>query len=881
MPVPGVPGSGDTVSIMNGGTATISSGANVELAFVQNNSSVLSVVGGGSLAISQLLHVDWDASFEQSGGQVSATNENVGNYGTGTFRQTGGTNTTHAFQIGFYSGSNGTYELSGNGQFSAHAGHVGRDGTGTFRQTGGTNTIQDWLAIGFETGSNGTYELSGNGELSTFQSQVGRRGTGTFTQTGGSHSVQSFVFVGGDGGGDGTYNLSNGTLTASIVSVGDGDHASGIFIQSGGDVTINDLLVGRHLGGEGVYELHGGTINVGGWITIGQEGKGSFIMDGGTINATDDGGLIVFGGTGSLTGPGTFNIEVVYLSEEIYGTNGDDSVDIIFERYCLFKGGTYEVKKIYPYEFGGCTEKILLPSSVFDVSFDGNFSVGFTIVIPYDPAELAALNADEMSLRAVRKDAYGYELLEDVQIDTTEKVVYSQAGNFGKFALFAEGTGSEAAKLAKSVIGGPYLGDGHTWGGKGANCSLPGWPWVSPEELHTSGYCYYDAQIRACNTNKEAGVDCSGLVMWAYNKETPSTGYFDPVNPISHKNENASRQYHNNSSPIAPSELMPGDLLFFDSGDPGIDHVEMYVGAFFYEGGSAPAGLYNIVSAAGSAVGIIPRCLSERTQPQTGFVGFRRVTTPPIAGGTVFAQCPVDLILTDPDGFTITKDIWEIPGVLYYNVFDIDKDGDFDDMVTIVERKIGDYLISVVPEPDASPTDTYTLGVNFDGQTLILAENVSIDDIPDEPYIFRSTEIIPIIPERIDFDPDTLNLKSQGKLITCYIELPEGYDVDDIDVGSILLGYLLEIQHSDVQDDVLMVKFDRQDVIAYIELVLEIELPADVTLTVTGELTDGTPFEGIDTIRVIDKGKGKNKESKGMDKKSKGMNKKPKGKKKK
>jgi PKD repeat protein len=36
------------------------------------------------------------------------------------------------------------------------------------------------------------------------------------------------------------------------------------------------------------------------------------------------------------------------------------------------------------------------------------------------------------------------------------------------------------------------------------------------------------------------------------------------------------------------------------------------------------------------------------------------------------------------------------------------------------------------------------------------------------------------IPATIDCDPDTLNLKSEGEWITCYIELPEGYGVERI-----------------------------------------------------------------------------------------------------
>jgi subtilase family serine protease/squalene cyclase len=104
----------------------------------------------------------------------------------------------------------------------------------------------------------------------------------------------------------------------------------------------------------------------------------------------------------------------------------------------------------------------------------------------------------------------------------------------------------------------------------------------------------------------------------------------------------------------------------------------------------------------------------------------------------------------------------------------------------------------------------------------------------------------------IDFDPNTLNKKSKGKWVVVYVEIPEGHDVTDIVVSSILLEgtvpaetwpYNIGDHDKDGIPD-LMVKFRRDDVISL--------LPNGdyVQVQVTGEVGTIT-FEGVDTIRVI------------------------------
>ena len=99
----------------------------------------------------------------------------------------------------------------------------------------------------------------------------------------------------------------------------------------------------------------------------------------------------------------------------------------------------------------------------------------------------------------------------------------------------------------------------------------------------------------------------------------------------------------------------------------------------------------------------------------------------------------VDLIVTDPDGLIISKELSDISEAIYVED-DLNGDGSVDDFISLPEGKVGDYLINVIPEPDAVPTDTYTLEVWMDGVTTVLAENVQISNIPTQPYIFELTE---------------------------------------------------------------------------------------------------------------------------------------------
>lgn len=142
------------------------------------------------------------------------------------------------------------------------------------------------------------------------------------------------------------------------------------------------------------------------------------------------------------------------------------------------------------------------------------------------------------------------------------------------------------------------------------------------------------------------------------------------------------------------------------------------------------------------------------------------------------------------------------------------------------------------------------LQIDADGDSIFEQTVTADNDLTYYEFILQTETII-------DFDPDILNLEGEGRFVTTYIELPEGYGISQIDISSIMLNGLVPALSKPIESDDydgngkpdLMVKFDRPEVQAILS-------PGEgIIITLTGKVFyNGSyiDFKGSDVIKVID-----------------------------
>jgi len=213
--------------------------------------------------------------------------------------------------------------------------------------------------------------------------------------------------------------------------------------------------------------------------------------------------------------------------------------------------------------------------------------------------------------------------------------------------------------------------------------------------------------------------------------------------------------------------------------------------------------------------------------------------------------------------------------ILYYNGdgrWDLDQIHGSNAVVTYSDVQM--YKPSVPPWPGIGNINTDPCfaesgywdvnSVWIEGDYHLLADSFCIDagnltsyllgntDLDENPRIIGQIDMgayefaTPTIFADMEIMPNTINLNSMGKWIYCHIRIPKDYDVADIDTDSIWLEDVVKANQVLVKSNFVKARFNRSDVQTILKEGYQ-------ELVVTGNLIDGTRFEGTGAISVIDK----------------------------
>jgi fibronectin-binding autotransporter adhesin len=289
-------------------------------------------VVGGTLALGQNTGSTGTYLLSGTGSLGSTGSEILGNGGVGTLTQTGGNdNLTSGASVylGSLTSGQGFYNLISGGLSLVGGGSefVGNQGTGTFTQSGGSNNAS-LLSVGAVAGSSGTYILNGLSHLTVTNEYIGSGGKGVFTQTNGQNICGNEVDLGRSSGSVGSYTI--GGTGASLVAEGSmyiGGSSGGA--GGAGTLTVN---AGATVGAGSILSIYAGTANSinlsGGTIAAGtfnfNNNFSQFHWNSGTLEVTGSNEIIDSTAIANLTSSLTLGSgqNLIVSSNEYVGGDG-------------------------------------------------------------------------------------------------------------------------------------------------------------------------------------------------------------------------------------------------------------------------------------------------------------------------------------------------------------------------------------------------------------------------------------------------------------------------------------------------------------------------------------------------------------------------------
>jgi len=149
----------------------------------------------------------------------------------------------------------------------------------------------------------------------------------------------------------------------------------------------------------------------------------------------------------------------------------------------------------------------------------------------------------------------------------------------------------------------------------------------------------------------------------------------------------------------------------------------------------------------------------------------------------IIGWSPVDLTVTDPNGRTISKQLNEIPGATYIE-FDLNEDGDLDDMVIIPDPLDGNYVILLI----GTATGTYSMTTELVTQQQTITQTYSGDLVEggileyiatvSETDMATTSPVPPVLVNKI-FKPNKMPMKRLGAVMSRTNITNTGYlDID-------------------------------------------------------------------------------------------------------